>query len=418
MRSLFTSFFFLSILLLVSTTTWGQRRGGTKKPSNPAISVAANISHGSCGNQRGNVSYTITSSYGWGKGSSVHDMKVTDENNSVVYVHNGSGFTGTINNLPIGAYTFSGSVITANSAGYYMSMPFSSTIWIGIETVWAELNDMTATPNNYSAQRSVSTTSYGGARSSNYLSSGNGWIEMKADYGTNTGSRVYWVIGETDDINNFNPNSPLQYIEFYHTSSGSGIRVRHVANSTGFVYYTYTTISTNRYDKIRLVRDGATLTIQKNNSTTTVFTFPQSYSGPLNIGVFTREVNDRVIDAVSTFDCTYSAGLISHAQLQRKLTGGSTLAVEDQLKFSFDGEYQIENGKYLAYEIYSDSRVLIASSSANGSVTGGASPLAYQYDDNRYSLPLSGMNLTTNKFYTLVVTDSKGSKRYLKFMYK
>ncbi|MCH2231165.1 MAG: hypothetical protein MK105_12555, partial [Crocinitomicaceae bacterium] len=338
-----TRFIVLFSLLLLSGSSFGQRRPGGK-PTIPTIILNAVVDHATCFNDVGCIDYSLTTSSGWGKGWSVNSMRVYNDQNVLVHTH-GSGFTGDICGLSVGRYRFTGSVTVRNSSGYMVSVPFTFYEWLGVETNWAELKDMVASPNSYSATRNSSNLDYGGALSSNYIASGDAWIQMSADYGTTANSYVYWIIGETNDISSFIPNGSQQYVTFYNTSSGSGINVRYF-NGTN---YSFSSISTNSSDLIRLVRIGSTLTLQINNSPNTVFTFPTPYIGALNIGVFAKTVNNAAIDDVSSMPCRISPSMISHAKVEKRLTSGYTFATGSILKIVYEGEYDTNPGSKLNY---------------------------------------------------------------------
>ncbi|MCH2223887.1 MAG: hypothetical protein MK066_03885 [Crocinitomicaceae bacterium] len=88
------------------------------------------------------------------------------------------------------------------------------------------------------------------------------------------------------------------------------------------------------------------------------------------------------------------------------------------MKFTFDGKYDINSNVYLIYNIYDKNKSIVGSSNSAGLTVGGAQALSYTYDDNRYLMDLSGLNLSQNEFYTLEVIDTKGTKKYLKFIFK
>lgn len=111
--------------------------------------------------------------------------------------------------------------------------------------------------------------------------------------------------------------------------------------------------------------------------------------------------------------------MVAHSELQRSIGSGYAVAVEGKLKFTFDEEYQIESGKYLPYKIYDEDRNLKGSCTLTGTTSGGAQAVSYVFDDNRYTMTISGITgLTTNQYYLLEVETSTQEKRYLRFLYK
>lgn len=391
--------------------------------SNPVVTLVPTITHGTCSNPLGSVSYSITVSTGWQTGSKINSLVIRNSSGSPVYSHTSENSiyspSGSASNLPPGSYNFVGSVTVKNTFGNWVSVSINRWVWVGIKTEWDVLQDMIASPNSYSATRNTSTQAYGGAYSKNFVSSGDAWIQLKANYGTSSSSRVFLIVGETDDLTGFDPNGNFQYIEFFKTSSGSGIRVRQEDYGST---YTTTQISTNPNDVVRLVRKGTynTLFVQLNNSPSNIFTFDFSYAGPMNIGVFTVKESDAALDVVSSMmSCGLSSGNVSHAQVQRKLSGGHTLAIDDLLKISYTAEYDVINTTKLNYKIYRSDQTILASSDQTGTTTGGALAYSIDYADNRYEIDLSGISgFVNDDFYTLEITSSKGEKWYLKFLYK
>lgn len=386
-------------------------RGG----SNPTVTVIPTITHATCFNPNGIVEYEVVVTSEWENEAHLNMLDLYNAIPESIYTNQDENLLGTITNVGVGVYTISGSISALNSDGMWVGIPFNMTIWVGIETVWAEFIDMIADPNSFSAKRDGNTQSYGGARSSNGIDSGDGWVEMKAQYGTTTDNRVFWLIGENNLLGTFSPGSNQQYIEFYKGSSGNGIKIKYEVSPGVFGS---ASLSTNENDKIRLVKTGSILTVQKNNSISTIFALPLAYSGSMNIVVRSLAQNDGCLDVISTFSCRQGLAQVSHAELKKRMDGGRTLAVEGKLKFTFDEEYDVAPSLFLSYNIYDENRVIKGQSDDQGNVMSGSTALTYQYDDNRYTLDVSGMNLTQNRYYTLEVLDSKGGKKYLKFIYK
>lgn len=373
---------------------------GQRTPSVPKVTLIPSISHLTCFSSEASIDYAIEVSNGWVKGCAVNSLVLKDEAGNTVYVHSGTGPTGTVTGLGVGMYTFTGSVTVKNSLGYFVSVLVSRTVWVGIETSWKDLTDMSAQPNSYSATRTAMVNTYGGAQSFNYIASGNGWVEMQADFGGTTSSEVYWLVEETQSTTSFNPSGAVQYVKFYSTSSGSGILVRYLNSGV----YTTTAISTNKYDKVRLYRNGTTLTLQLNDLASTVFTFPSPDSGPMNIGVFARMLNDVAVNVVSSFPCVYDN---QYFYLKNQVEETVAYVSGNKVRFRFEEDYFDPTG-VLSFEI----RDLSNSTGAvmSGSLTKDDHVDFYQITNNA-----GGITLTSGKTYLLTVVNAKGRKSYLKF---
>lgn len=388
----------LFVFFGIGCTVLAQRGGGG---SNPTVTVVPIISHATCFYPEGSIEYEVVVSSNWKNEATLNSIKLMDHGNpvQVVYQDGGPSLTGSITSLLVGGYTLSGSVTALNSAGMWVGIPFSATIWLGIETVWSEKIDMISLPNSYSAKRNVTSNSFGGVRSSNGITSGDGWIEMKAQYGTTTNSHVYWIVGETNPLGTFTASDPIQFIEFYQTSSGNGIRVKYENFGGNFVY---ANVSTNPNDKVRLMRSGTNMKIQLNNSTSTTFMFQAASSGPMNIAVRTQEIDDGCLDVVSSFPCRSEV----YAKVERKLRGVKYAPIGNSLKFYVSEEYDNQSGD-LEYRVYADlDRV-------NPVLSGTQQVHSIVYGDNRYDLDVIGLSSGP---YILEVINEKKEKFYLRFV--
>lgn len=115
----------------------------------------------------------------------------------------------------------------------------------------------------------------------------------------------------------------------------------------------------------------------------------------------------------------HKLSMVNYSELKREHTSGYATAVEGKVKFTFTEEYKIETGKYLSYKVYNENHEVMGSCTSSGTVTGGASKLACNFDDNRYILDISAITgTTTNSYYELEVETSTGEKRYLRILYK
>ncbi len=111
---------------------------------------------------------------------------------------------------------------------------------------------------------------------------------------------------------------------------------------------------------------------------------------------------------------------ISFIQLKDLTDAGFTNTYNNILKFFFKEEYTIDAGKKIPLKIYNEDNIAIAGIDFNGAAISGLTLLPainYVTDKNFVSLSLSGVTLTTGKFYTLEFTNTLGEKKYLKFKY-
>jgi len=368
--------------------------GGT----NPDVTFVPTITHGTCLDPNGNIEYEVVISSKWKNEGSVNFIKIFDESLDPFFSTTDPSLIGTVGTAPVGVYTVSGSITALDDQGIWVSVPFTSTFWVGIETIWAEKIDMISSPNSYSAKRNASTATYGGVRSSNGIDSGDGWVEMSAVFGNASNSHVYWLIGETTPLGTFSPSNQMQYIEFYQSSGGNGIRIKYKSGGS----YLFTTLSSDQNDKIRLVRSGSTLTIQKNNSSSTIFTLPTAYSGGMNITVRSLANNDGCLDVVSSFSCKSD----TYAKVERKLRGVKYQVPGDLLRFYVTEEYDDQSTE-LDYNVYTPL------DRATPVISGTQQVHSVVFGDNRYRLDVSSL---TSGAYILEVINEKKEKFYLRFV--
>lgn len=388
-------------LLLLTANTEGvfAQRGGSGVGTVPTVDLVPVITHATCFDATAEINYSIVISTGWSKGTRINRLDLYDADWIFVESLTGNGGSGTITNLPVGMYNFYGSMTVQTNTGMYISVGINQPVWVGIETVWTEKIDMITTPNSYSAQRNASTTSYGGVRSSNGITSGDGWMEMSAVYGSTTNNHVYWIIGETNPLGTFSPNSQIQFIEFMKGSGGNKIRIKYQAIGGA---YLYATLSSNPDDKIRVVRTGSYLSVQKNNSATNIFNLPVAYTGPMNIAVRTLAEDDGCLDVVSTFECRSEV----YAKMERKLRGVKYEPIGNSLKFYVTEEYDNQSG-ILNYNVYADG------DQTNPVLSGTQQVHSLVYGDNRYNLDVISLS---NGSYILEVINDKKEKFYLRFI--
>ncbi len=392
---------FLLLVSGLSNGVYGQRGGGGSLIGKiGSVTLTPTITHATCFNPKSSVDYLITVSSGWNKYTKVNFINLINSVGDVVYDPSNPVAIGSVLNLLAGSYTFTGSITTTSSTGFFISIPFTITIWIGIESSWKEFVDMSPLPNNYSAKRIINNQSYGGALSYNQITTGDFWIEMSAVYGSSSDSYVYWVIGETDDISYFNSSGNDQYIQFYSTSSGSGVLVRYLNQGV----FTTTIISTNKDDKIRLIRTGTIIRLQKNNDNTILFSFPNPNNGPFNIGVFTRSINDACINVVSSLTCVYDN---QYYYLKENIEQSIAYIPSETVKFKFIEKYYDISGN-LQVEILDLSDVNSTPQITSLNKTKGV-------DFYEIKNGVNGVSIISGKTYLLTVIDSKEKKQYLKF---
>lgn len=118
-----------------------------------------------------------------------------------------------------------------------------------------------------------------------------------------------------------------------------------------------------------------------------------------------------------TSNCTL---FTSFASLKDRPDAGYSATFNNTLRFYFVEEYTIDSGKKIPLKLYDEENVAIAAIDFNGSAINGLPLLPainYVKDKNFCSLSLSGLGLTTGKFYTLEFTNTIGEKKFLKFKY-
>lgn len=137
------------------------------------------------------------------------------------------------------------------------------------------------------------------------------------------------------------------------------------------------------------------------------------YSADASTGKPEIEFSISMVDNSCNFTPSFSG-------LTDKTDAGFTTTSANTLKFFFEEEYPIDAGKKLPLKIYNEDNTAIAGIDFNGAAIPGLALLpaiSYSTDKNFVSLPLSGVTLTTGKFYTLELTNTLGEKKYLKFKY-
>ena len=386
----------LVLVALIGTIPFSfSQRGGA---SNPVISIQADIHHLTDEITAGEIDYEVVISTGWTRRTRINSLKLKDSNGDLVYTHSGSGPLGLAQGLAIGYYDFTGSITVQNSSGYYISMPINQRIWIGREAMWCDSKDMNVAFDN-TISRELSTITYAGGRSNNIVQEGDGWIQLNGKYGNGSNSRSYLVLGNTQDISSFSPNAQQQFIEFYSTSSGGGIRIKY---KTAGGSYLYSTISNNPSDAVRLIRQGTTVSVQIRSNSYASFIFPTSYNGALNIGVFANEVGDgfkNVItsmpggSALASWDEDLNTGIINVDISSLGIAGPYNYFISDENE-------NIPDFQYLGSFIENSMGLEIGN---------------HFYDGSNPSSTFSQLGLS-NGSYVIVAYDNSGNKVFTKTM--
>ncbi len=109
----------------------------------------------------------------------------------------------------------------------------------------------------------------------------------------------------------------------------------------------------------------------------------------------------------------------SYSEVKRKLDGGYSVVVNGKLKFTMNEEYQLSASKYLPFKIYDKNHVVMEESTINGVVLNGSiPPFPLNFNDNRWEINISSIpGMIVGEYYTLELLNSKGEKRYLRFLY-
>lgn len=289
------SLFFLLTALLSALVAQAQVTG----------TINTEIFHNTVSTADSKVTYEVALSNGWMPGTStITSLVLKNDAGTTVYTHaTGSSPYGVINNLAAGHYLFTGNVSTLDESRRVVSVYVEKDIWVGNKVYWSNCFDMQQGTGQYTLFRSAagSGVGYSYAQSFNQLASGSaGWTEMSKLNGNINDSHIYWVLDPISDPRTFSPSGNLNYVEFFYTNSTTyGIRVKY--RTTGGTYTT-TTLGVTYTDKIRFVRSAAgTCTLQKNNSTGTIFTFPVNITGELKVTVFGKQLNDQADELATSF---------------------------------------------------------------------------------------------------------------------
>ena len=316
-----------------------------------------------------------------------------------------------------GEYTVYGTVSYNGS-----SLPFSETINIGYEANWTQNSNYELIPNDYSLDRDAfNLTDFATARSINIMKFDvDGWIEFEPLAPNSNSANVFRFT--TIDLNGpvssniFNDAfiATFKFMGSYYFISNDPT----ASAAQQFQLYPITTTSKVKLEFVGVGGSGGIAKIYIDGQLEGSIARP--YSSVLARCQSLSE-NDGFKNVLTSFDCGGKQTLeeVSHAHVKRRLDGGHTVAVENKLKFTLDGEYDNGSSAYLEYNIYDENRNKVRGSSPNGNVILGSQAVLFEFDDNRYELDLNGVSaFVTGAYYILEVIDIKGEKRYLKFLYK
>jgi|GEM_PF-5114461 len=111
--------------------------------------------------------------------------------------------------------------------------------------------------------------------------------------------------------------------------------------------------------------------------------------------------------------------------LSEKPDGGFINTPGKRLRFYYQEEYNVDddnndpgNNKALEYNIYNSAMSVVASVDKDGNPSPAASPKFFISDgQNRVTLKLDGLSMSTPAYYLLEVINEKGEKWYLRFRY-
>lgn len=394
--------------------------------------MSFNITHATCSNTNGSITYTISLSNGWSQYSTVnsltlyYDNQVTQTADPIfehAAVFGSTAQSGNRSSLQPGHYYFSGSINTRDALGTSVVVTINEHLWIGYQTQWEDLNEMAVGSTAYTLYRNTTASgnTFGWARSFNTSgsNSGYGFLEFKKKAATSYPSTIYCLLDPVSNYSAFVPTGSFQYIEITETAANTGtIKLKYYNGSS----YVTTTLSTSVSSKVRVQRNASSTScqVQLNQSTTNVAP-AFSVSGSLRVMIFAQQLNAEAQNVISTFPCEgQTLTWISASELKRELDGGYAVTVGGTLKFAFNEEYKIPGDQYIALSVYDLNQNVIASVSSSGTLTGAtaAMRLPYVFDDNICQLPLTGVSgLTNGNYYLLEVKTSTGEKRYLRFLY-
>ncbi len=293
--SSFRTFFAGLLLFFLAPVSWSQI--GT-------IDVEQLLSTSNTSNSV--LTYQIVLSNGWQPGiSTVTSLRLFNSAGTAVYTHPTSGGgsainTGLITNLTPGYYYFSGTVSTQNTGGKFVSVSLYQEVYVGYKVFFDNCYDMEEGAGQYTLRRSKATTgqTYSYAQSFNQMT-GAGWMEM-SKLMTGSNSYVYWILEPISNLTTFSPSDNISYIEFFYinsTTNGIKLKYKQIGGT-----YTTTALSVSSTDRIRFVRNASNVcNLEKNDSSTSIFSFPVNITGTLKFTLAAKEIDDRADELSCSF---------------------------------------------------------------------------------------------------------------------
>lgn len=331
--------------------------------------------------------------------------------------------------VPVGEYSVQ--CIIRTSANVYVTTVYS-TVFVGYETEWQDIDMYNLTPNTYSLERdNQSSGTFSRAKANHVLfPNEKGWIRFVPVHPTVFSGSNHMR------LTTMNPNAIPQSANWIANES-SMVKTNYIAQLvfslgnyitlqfnlklfvTDGVSTQAFTITPGKTIMLKIDNPGGVVMVYQDNSYLGSFTTNSSLK---TIRCHTSYVNAGFDNIVSSFDCTPDQSImyVSYHEMKRNLDGSYAHAVEGILKFTVDEEYQMEAGSKLPLKIYDDNHQLLESSDINGNTLNSSiTPLDYKFDDNRWTLDISNVaGMQVGNFYTIVIENSKGDKRFLRFLYK
>lgn len=310
---------------------------------------------------------------------------------------------------PAGVYSIWSTIIVNDiTEGRSKTVLFNTTFTIGNQAIWTDMIDYQASPNSFSLKRNVATSgqTYAGARSFNFLaSSADGFIDFDPQLlSTATTGSVYIVLAKTTVTNTFNPSATgVTYIEFRKTgASTASVYIRNgVTNTTSIALGSMTITSGIRIQKL-----SSTLRFYYENTTNLITSAPviTGFTSPMNVAVFSTNVNDGVKNVITDFSCAYDN---QYYYLKNAVDESVVYVNDTELKIKVEEDYFDANGrlnysvKSLATDVVSTPYIITKTAHTNWiKINLGVSP---------------GLDLPTGAVYLLEVKDINGNSKFLKF---
>lgn len=317
-----------------------------------------------------------------------------------------------ISGLPAGNYAISGTVNIVNptTLAFIAAPSFTSlSFFLGYQAVWTSLKEMAIqNPMSYVHQTvTTPTQTYAGARALN-VESGDFWFLINPLLNSDnaaTNRSVYVSLVNTANLVSFNPTTQNNYLEFRKAgdpSPNDGVYYKSALGVFKLTGVSYT-------DKIRVVRNGTTISFFKDQSTVALASgstnpYTVVYSGQVNLTAFTSSIYDG-LDVSTSLNCSSSED--AYATLFHELDGYYYTMKNGKLRFVFNQNYDTQNN--LKFNIY-DRKGLLVKTQANFPAVQAT------YGENYLTLDLTVPNgcIGTGIFILEVISDKK-EKTFLRF---